>query len=258
MIRLHRVLLLVATVPGVLLAQVSMRKAATEDLQSVKSVLEVRTFTLKYLDPEIAAQFISPYVDHIQQGGVFKAGAVRGVTVRAYSSVMWRVDSLLKATDREPASVRLRFQVVAAIDSSVSADPNLGGIEEELRSVLRFRGYRLLAQGVISTAENRTSEITLSDANSSPFLVNFFTDRVDGGDRGTVKLNIALQGWPFRDTAPGHRTGTPILSTSMTMPINQSVVVGSGSGTVIKTGSNEPRQQVLLLVVRAEPVAGKP
>lgn len=216
---------------------------------------EVRTFILRHLDPDVAAALISPYVDFLPGAGVFRTGgSMRGITVRAPFTALARVDGLLKEHDKAPSTVRLRFQVVAALDSAVS-DPELSGIESELRSVLRFRGYRLLAQGFISTNDDSPSEATLTDGRTDPFLVHTYTHRIDPGDRGSVSLNVALQGAPFSN-GPA-RTGTKIIETRITMPFGQSVVVGSGSA-VVWPEPNRPKNQAILLIVRADPVTGKP
>jgi hypothetical protein len=235
--------------------RMSKANRSEEEQSQPKAQHEVRTFMLRHLDPEAAAALVTPYVDLIPGAGVFRAGgSIRGITVRAPFTAMARVDGLLKEHDRAPTTVRLRFQVVSALDSAVS-DPELSSIESELRSVLKFRGYRLLAQGFISSNDDSPASATLTDGKTDPFQIQTFTYRIDPSDRGSVSLNVALQGAPF--TAGPNRTGTKIIETRITMPFGQSVVVGSGSA-VVWPEPNRPRNQAILLVVRADQVTSKP
>ena len=231
---------------------------AQSTTQMPAAELLVRTFILQNLSPDDAAALVGPYVEFVPGGGVFKANAVRGITVRGNAAAMARVDSLLRASDRPPASVRLRLQVIAALDSAAPADPALSGLEGELRSVLRFNGYRLLAQGVLSTSDNQSSELTLSAGKSEPFVVQTYINRIEPSDKGTVRMNLTLLGWPFTNVPNSRTMGKIILSTGLTIPLGQSVVVGSGSATLFDDKGNRPMQQALLLVVRADPVTGKP
>jgi hypothetical protein len=217
--------------------------------------LQVRTFLLQYLSPDDAAAFVAPYVDYVPGGGVFRANAVRGITVRAVPSVMLRVDSLLKASDKPRPSVKLTFVVVEALGETAPPDPELTSMDKELRSVLRYKGYRQIALGLVTTEEARLSELTLSDGESQPFSLRVSTQRVDLSGKGVIQLEIGLEGWPWSARANGGRSGTPILGTGLTVPIGQSVVVGSGSATVFDKSGSRSRPMALLLVVRADPVA---
>jgi hypothetical protein len=225
---------------------------ATTAAAQLAGEMQVRTFLLQFMSPEDAAAFIAPYVDFVPGGGVFRAQAVRGITVRATAPVMARVDSILKASDKARPSVKLTFVVVEALNETAPADPALGSVEGELRSVLKFKGYRQVAFGLVTTEEERSSELTLSDGASQPFALSVLTNRIDAQGKGTVQVSLNLTGWPWSSSARGGRSGTPILGTGLTIPFGQSVVVGSGSATVFDKSGNRP--MALLLVVRADPV----
>lgn len=236
---------------GGVLAAAGMLEAQEVPVTAVR----VQTWMLRHLDPSVAATLVTPYVDYTPHGGVFLAGGtVRGITVRAIPAVLARVDSILKVNDREAVSVRVRYQVVAALDSAFS-DPALAPIEAELRGVLRYNGYRMLAQGVVTMSGGNRSELTLTSGQTEPFMIRTYASQVDGG---TAALDLSLQGWPWTMDSGGRRSGVQIISTVLTVPFGQSIVVGSGAATLFDTQRSGPRTQALLLVVRADPVGGKP
>ncbi len=65
------------------------------------------------------------------------------VTIREVPRIYTDMMGVLEKYDREPASVVLNFQLVAA-EQTNTRDPAVAGIDSLLRNVLKFSGYRLL------------------------------------------------------------------------------------------------------------------
>ena len=122
--------------------------------------LDVKTFRLRNLKPEDAAKLLGPYVMS-PGGGVFEAGSIGAITVRETPLVLVRIDSLLKLHDRPRASVSMRFQLIAALDSA-RKDPSIAAIDAELRKLFKFAGYELIGEATMLTEEMNDFATTLS------------------------------------------------------------------------------------------------
>ena len=219
--------------------------------------LAVRTFKLQNLRAEDAAKLLGPYVN-APNGGVFDAGSINAITVRETVSVLALVDSLLKVHDRPRAVVTMRFQLIAALDSSVR-DPAIAGIDAELRKLFRFSGYELIGEGTARTEERSDYTLSLSTkpkmvtfGNSNKelvtesFQIRGWVEGVEGvGDARTVRINVALQ-----DANRG-KDAAELLRTGLTMPIGQSVILGSAR-PMMSFGM----RAALILVVQPEVVDG--
>ena len=223
--------------------------------------LPVRTFKLQNLRAEDAAKLLGPYVN-APNGGVFDAGSINAITVRETHSVLALVDSLLRVHDRPRAVVTMRFQLIAALDSNVR-DPAIAGIDAELRKLFRFAGYELIGEGTARTEERSDYITTLSTKprplNNAPrgtgsaefftesFQIRGWVEGVEGvGESRTVRINVALQ-----DAVRG-KEAPELLRTGLTIPIGQSVILGSARPMMsFKT------RAALILVVQPE-VADSP
>ena len=216
--------------------------------------LAVRTFKLQNLRPEDAAKLLGPYVN-APNGGVFEAGSINAITVRETHSVLALVDSLLKVHDRPRAVVTMRFQLIAALDSSMR-DPAIAGIDSELRKLFRFSGYELIGEGTARTEERSDYTMSLStkpkplaeskERFSEAFQIRGWVESVEGtGDARTVRINVALQ-----DASRG-KDAPELLRTGLTMPIGQSVILGSARPTM-----SFGMRAALILVVQPEVVDG--
>jgi hypothetical protein len=218
--------------------------------------LPVRTFKLQNLRAEDAAKLIGPYVN-APNGGVFDAGSINAITVRETHSVLALVDSLLRVHDRPRAVVTMRFQLIAALDSSVR-DPAIGDIDAELRKLFRFSGYELIGEGTARTEER--SNYTLSLSTKPKTVAEFRNERVTeafqihgwvesveaAGDARAVRINVALQDGNRGKDAP------ELLRTGLTIPVGQSVILGSAR-PMISFGT----RAALILVVQPE-ITGSP
>lgn len=210
--------------------------------------LSVKTFRLRNLKPEDAAKLLGPYVN-APGGGVFDAGSIGAITVRETSSVLVLIDSLLRVHDRARAIVTMRFQLIAALDSA-HRDPAIAGIDAELRKLFRFNGYALIGEGTARSEEMSEFTMTLStgaqpykgERITEAFLIRGWIEGVEGsGNAGSVRVNIAL------NSALHGKDADDLLRTGITMPLGQSVILGSARPTMT-FGS----RVALILVVQPE------
>jgi hypothetical protein len=194
--------------------------------------VSVKTFPLHSLRPDDAAKLIAPYVQSAQ-GGVFDAGAIRAITVRETPPVLARIDSLLREHDRPREVLVLRFQLIAALDTAPPrADPSIATIDSVLRRLFRFGGYRLLAEGT-TTAEERNEFSLTMVANERQFSLAGFVEAVETtAGRSTAGLTITLSdnGWLQGGSHP-----TRLFSTGLTMPLGQTLVLGSAAAASDKS-----------------------
>ena len=202
----------------------------------------VKTVPLHHFTSSEAVKLLSPYVQS-PGGGVFEVSQfVRAVTIRETPKVYAEMMAVLSQYDRDPASVTLNFQLVAA-ENTNSRDPAVAGLDSLLRGVLKYSGYRLLTTSVASASENGYVTQALSaDGDNFTLAVTVSDLRVEGND-ASVHLSVSLT----RNAAPGK--GQPmagVLSTGVTVPIGQTVVLGT-SGI-----DNGQPQRALILTVRPQ------
>jgi hypothetical protein len=231
----------------VLLVSIALGLPAVAGAQDPRD-LSVRTFKLQNMRPDDAAKLLGPYVNS-PGGGVFEAGSIGAITVRETPTILQLVDSLLRVHDRPRAVVSMRFQLIAALDSTVR-DPAISAIDAELRKLFRFSGYELIAEGTTRTEEMSDFVMSLStrpkkfgeDLIREGFQINGWLEGVEGtGDARTVKLTVTL-----RDASRGKDSGE-LLRTGLTVPAGQSVILGSAMPTMT-LGS----RAALILVVQPE------
>ena len=209
--------------------------------------VEVRTFTLRHLRPENAVKAVEPYIVS-PNGGVFgpSDSFMRAITVRETPRALARIDSVLDALDQPPATVRLRFQLIAAQDEA-ARDPRIASLDSTLRDLFRFQGYRLLAQTVVSVSEWNSFSQTFIAEGDRLLLEGRVTTVSADGEAGRVALDVALSRphvSAIVAAQQGVAVGNQILSTGLSIPLGQTVVLGSGvSGESI---------QALILVVTPE------
>jgi len=200
----------------------------------------VKTVPLHHLTSNEAVKLLIPYVA-TAGGGVFEVSPnVRAVTIRELPKIFAEMMMVLGQYDRDPATVTLNFQLIAA-ENSNTRDPGVAGLDSLLRGVLKFSGYRLLTTSVATASENGFVSQTLS-ADGEPFTLTVdVTDlRVDGSD-ASVHVNVRL----LRNAIPSKGQGTvPVLSTGVTVPVGQTVVLG--------TSTTEVGGRALILTVRPQ------
>ena len=221
--------------PSLGAAQDSARAVA---VSAAREPLPVRTFTLRRLDQSQAGRLVSPYIQ-TPNAGVFPGASSHEITVRAPQQMLRLVDSLLRAHDRPAATVSLRFQLYAAMDSG--GDPLPQDIGPALRSAFRFSGYRLVSQGSISTSEDGNFSTTLGAAamhGGAVYRVNGRVEAIAGTANASLPLTIRLS-----EAAPGGGPGPEVFSTGLTVPLGQTVVLGG----ILETEERNTTTKVPLL-----------
>ncbi len=133
-----------------LLATVGLLSSACDGLGREK--LDVRTFTLDHRSGYEAAELIEPYVfgDREESPGDMSA-TQEAVTVRETRDNLEKIGRVLEEFDKAIPGIRLFFQLIEA-DSFQEEDPAIAEVVEELRSLFRFDGYRLLGEATVPVA----------------------------------------------------------------------------------------------------------
>ncbi len=205
----------------------------------------VKTVPLHHLTSNEAVKLLIPYVA-TAGGGVFEVSPnVRAVTIRELPKIFAEMMMVLGQYDRDPATVTLNFQLIAA-ENSNTRDPGVAGLDSLLRGVLKYTGYRLLTTTVATASEGGIVTQTLSADGESFTLEVFVTDmRVDGNE-ASVHLSVHLT----RNGVPSKaQPANQVLSTGVTVPIGQTVVLG--------TSATDIGQRALILTVRPQLVPAK-
>lgn len=194
--------------------------------------LETRTFRLEHLEPHRAERIIDPYVWKDREGSPGVVTVTEGaMTVRETADNLERISDVLDEFDRPRDELRLRFQVVEA-DGFQGSEPAIADVEEQLRQLFRFEGYRLAGEGVVSVANESSFRQSLTGPGDDAWEV-----MVSGTVYRTGELTrlqeVTLWG-------PG-----PLFETSVNVRPGQTLVLGSarapdGRGAVILTVRVEP------------------
>ncbi len=198
--------------------------------------VETRTFALRYLDAGEVRRLLDPYVDTERPAAKGQLSVGNGtVTVRETADNLERIGRVLAEYDRPQPSVRLTFKVIRA-DGATRADPSIADVEAALRSLFRFAGYALVAEGVMTGSPSSQSEQTLS-GEGGPYGLRATIFTVNGrGDSATVQIRVQL-------TAP--RGGA--FETTVGVPVGKTAVLGNVTGGSPNTA--------LILTVRPDLVA---
>jgi hypothetical protein len=172
---------------------------------------ETRAFTLEALDARSAVTLIAPFVggDSARVGGTFPS---RVVTVRGTPGELDAIDAFLAEHDQPGATVTLRFQVVEA-NGFESTDPAIADVENALRDVLAFEGYRLVGEGVVRAGRWASFNQQLGAGFEISGRVSGITVR---DAAAAVDLEVAME-----------LRGSRILRTSATVPAGHVVVLGN-------------------------------
>jgi hypothetical protein len=214
-----------------LIALVLSSHASAQDPRN----LDIRTFKLRNMRADDAAKLLGPYVTS-PGGGVFEAGSVGAITVRETFTTLTLIDSLLRTHDRPRAVMSMHFKLIAAFDSSVR-DPAISELDAELRKLFKFRGYELIGEGTMLSEESTDfmstvstkprvtgkdmagNEMTVHEA----FRIRGWMDGITGtGSDQTIRLQVTLQ-----DAS----NDKELLRTGLTLPIGQTVILGSTRAT---------------------------
>lgn len=201
--------------------------------------LDTRTFELQYLDSEEAVRIIEPYVyrDRPKAAGlVSRAGGI--ITVRETRDNLERIARVLAEYDRPQPALRLTFQVIAA-NGAATSDPAIADVEAALRRLFRFRGYRLVAEGVMSAMEGSRIGQSLGGPGETYHVTAGVMRVRASGDSGTVQLDVRMV-----------IAGGGELQSVVTLPIGKTAVLGNTRAT--------PGKNTVILTVRPELVSPAP
>ncbi len=210
---------------------------------TVQPKFVVKTVPLHHLTSREAVKLLEPY-SQTAGGGVYEVPNIRAVTIRELPNVFSEMMTVLSQYDREPASVTLSFQLIAAENTS-TRDPVVANLDSLLRGVLKFSGYRLLSTSVASASEYGHIRQTLSAGDDQLSLsVDVCDLRIDGNS-ASVHSDVSLTKPMVVATAQtAGQMPSQILSTGVTVPIGQTVVLG--------TSTTEGGQRALILTVRPQ------
>jgi hypothetical protein len=222
----------------VVVAAVAMAAAAC----NVGPRLDTRTFEIQYLPPYQVERLISPYVftDREANPGAMST-TEHAVTVRETPDNLDKIARVLAQFDNPRPTVMLHFQIIEA-DGASDTDPAIADVEQELRKVFRFQGYRLVAETQVQGNEYSDIRQTVRDSNAPeafPFVIDGRVSDVNVTANDTtlaLAINVSMP--------PNNTPHATILQTSVTLPTGHSVVLG--------TGQARGYEGALILVVRAE------
>lgn len=187
--------------------------------------LDTRTFHLKYIRAEQARDIIIPYIfaDRPDAKGTLSYSAST-ITVRETRDNLEKIARVLAQYDVPGPMVRLTFHLIQA-DGAASSDPAIVDVEPTLRKLFRFRGYRLVQEGIFSVTEGGS---VTQQLGTGTYSVAAGIRRVAGvGDSATVEFGVQLSGRDVR------------FETQVALPAGKTAVLGnvgeSPKGTLILT-----------------------
>jgi len=208
--------------------------------------LETRTFPLDHVSAASIRPLIEPYV--YSEGSTITEGTALypSIAVRERPDVLDAIEEMVTEHDRPQSTVTLRFQLIEA-DGFTNTDPAIADVEEALRSLFRFTGYRLLGEAVMA---NMTPMLVVPDerdswadyqASQRVYAGNreygIFTDvrSVTPSEEGGGVADLAVLLYQPAGSSP------ILLETSVRVPSGQTVVLGNAVGT-------SPENQIILTV----------
>ena len=197
--------------------------------------LETRTFALHYLWSSQAEMIIRPYVylDRPNAQGVISP-AENSITVRETPDNLDKIARVLAEYDRPRPLIRLTVHLIQA-DGATATDSAIADVEATLHKLFRFRGYRLVQEGIFSTTEDGVVSQQLGDG---AYSIEVHVHRVAGsGDSATVPLEVHLFGRNVR------------FSTDVGIPVGKTAVLGN---------VGEDPRGTLILTVRPELITASP
>jgi hypothetical protein len=198
--------------------------------------LDTRTFAVHNLAPHQVEALVGPYVfmDRPSNPGVMSS-TDNALTVRETPDNLEKIARVLEEYDKPTPDVRLRFQVIEA-DGFTDTDPSIADVEAELRKLFQFRGYRLVAQAMLTVTGGSRISQTLSGGDGRYMISGDATPR--SGNATGLQLRL----W--------HGEHDVILETAVSVRPGQTLVLGTSP----KAGSTA----TLLLTVHADPADAAP
>lgn len=193
--------------------------------------LETRTFEILHLEDWVADALVEPYVYAGREEAPGMASVVDGkLTVRETRDNLMRIEEVLLEFDRPTPVVRLTFQIIEA-NGSTETDPQIAEVEETLRQLFRFDGYRLVGEVMVHGTEGNEvfQEFDVPDLGPSAIEATIRDVRTDSSG-GSVQLEMRFHA--------GSRT---VFGTTVRVRAGQTAVLG-------RTPSAVGNQNIILAV----------
>lgn len=205
--------------------------------------METRTFELGHLTAGEAEDIVEPYVFAEREGAPGAISRAEGLlSVRETADNLDRIERVLAEYDRPrgpQGGLKLHFQLVEA-DGFDGTDEEIADVEEELRELFRFQGYRLAASGVL-TVSGPFGDFSqsLSGRGEDRYSVTGSAPSVSSNRSGGVFFS------EIRLWSENHG---PLFQTAVTVQPGQTLVLGS-AGVPDQEGA-------VILVVRTSSTEG--
>jgi hypothetical protein len=183
-----------------------------------KRGMEVKTFELSRLSTDEAMTLLTPYVS---EGG-YISGKNKLLSVRERPERMKVIDELLKKYDGigEAVDLLLEFRVIEA-NGFTQVDSSIADVEPTLRSMFRYRGYKLIGETQVRSREDGSFTQTAPE-----FRINGAVQRVRAaGNEMRLPLRVSLE-------VPGQAgRGTKAeLESTVTATIGKPLILGQSTG----------------------------
>lgn len=223
--------------------------------------LETKTIELKHLKPEEAVNLLKPYLVNAAGMVTWVSPTMPIITIKDVPENITRMEKVLAKYDHSPATIRLIFQLIEAdtgprLINAAGTRGVASDLDATLRSVLRFSGYRLVAQGVATSGEDSYLAQKLAEADTIGYYTydiqaNIGTIRlsdatlqsqslapvrsasqavVDTMATGSVRLHVSL----VKRGPATNKDEQNVISTGLDVPLGHTVVLGTA--TSLKTG----------------------
>jgi len=203
--------------------------------------LDVQTFNLEHRAGYEAAELIEPYVfaDRTENPGTMSA-TEDAITVRETRDNLEKISRVLTEFDQPIPGVRLYFQLIEA-DSFQDEDPAIANVVQELRSLFRFEGYRLMGEAMVPVAGGSRDRQSFSQrflGVDHPITVEAETRVLRSG---VVRLDPVVLLDPWEN----------LMTTTVNVTPGQTIVIG-GTQVRYQVEGRRGESPVVILTVRAE------
>ena len=166
-----------------------------------------------------------------------KRGALRaGATALGLAAALLTLPPQLSGQSVE--NLRMTFQLIEA-DGFQDADPSIANVVDQLRSLFRFEGYRLLSAATFVLPEPEGEMAEYAAQRLAPENDNWFDLEVNllqAATQGIFRVELNLDG-----------TGERILSVAVNARRGQTIVLGSSR--------YRPDRPTLIVALRIDPAS---
>jgi len=204
--------------------------------------LDVQTFNLQHRAGYEAAELIDPYVfaDRAENPGYMSA-TPDAITVRETRDNLDKIGRILAEFDQPIPGVRLYFQLIEA-DSFEDEDPAIANVVQELRSLFRFEGYRLMGEAMVPVAGGSQDRQAFSQrflGVDNPIVVEAEARLLR---TGIVRLEPVV----LRDS------WSDLMTATVNVTPGQTIVIGGAQARTQSDSGRPSGERVVILTVRAE------